>query len=117
MQKRILLAAVVLALVTGLAWAGGHKAQGAKKDPAAVAAKYQEKLGLTDSQTEQVRAVLEDIHQRYAALKARAAEGADIREEKKQLIADRDARLKAIFTAEQFARYQQLMAEYRKKKK
>lgn len=116
MRNRTLVLAVLLVFAVGLAWAGGDKA-GQKKDPAAVAAKYQAKLGLTDAQTAQVRAVLEDTHQRYAALKTQGLDEARLREEKQKLMAEQDTRLKAIFTPEQFNQYQAMKAGHKQKGK
>jgi capsule polysaccharide export protein KpsE/RkpR len=112
MHKRTLLLAVVFLLATSLAWAGGGKG---KMDPAAAAAKLQAKLGLTDAQTTQVQALYEQTHQQWTALKARADGGEDISAEKKQLHQEKMSKLKSILTAEQFARYEELRAEHKKK--
>lgn len=111
MRKRMYVLAVITLLAVGVAWAHGEKAQAGKMDPAAHAAKLKAELGLSDAQTEQVKAALEDIHQRMAEVKAKAGEPGTM-EAKKKLKAERDARLKAILTPEQFARYQEMMAQH-----
>ena len=114
MRNRIFALVVVTVLALGVAWAGGEKG---RMDPASKAAKLQAQLGLTDTQTEQVRAVLEDSHKRVAELKASGQEPTAIRGAKKKLKEEREAGLKGIFTAEQFTRYQQIMAEHARKKR
>lgn len=115
MHKRILYLAVVLLLATSLAWAGGEKAH--KKDPAAAAAKLQEKLGLTDAQTDQVRALFAQGHEQMMALKARGGDAESMKAERKRLHEERSTKLKAILTPEQWTRYQELKASYGKRKK
>ena len=112
MKKRFFVLAFALVFALGLAWAGGDK-HGQKMDVASHVAKLKADLNLTDQQTEKVRAVLEDIHQRKMAAKEKAGgpESAEFREQVKKLMAERDARLKEILTAEQFARYQELQAK------
>lgn len=121
MRKRMFVLVVVTLLSVGLAWAGGEKGKAAgKMDAAEHAAKLQAKLGLSDAQTGQVRAVFEDIAQRIAALRAQVQAGELSREAKheakKQLKEERTARLKAILTPEQFAGYQQMLAEHARKR-
>jgi hypothetical protein len=96
-------------LAVSLAWAGGEKA---KMDPAAKAAKLQAKLDLTDTQTEQVRALIEDVHSRWAEAKAGGQSEAAKAEAKKELKAEFYSRLKSILTEEQVARYDKMEAEY-----
>lgn len=117
MRKPVLVVAVMLVLAVGLAWAGGEKAQSGKMDPAAHAAKLQEKLALTDAQTQQVRSVLEEFAPRFEALYAKKAEGTDISAEKKALKEEQAAKFKTIFTAEQWTRYQEMQAAHHKEKK
>ena len=114
MKKRLFVLAFALVFAVGLAWAGGDK-HGQRMDVASHVAKLKADLNLTDQQTEKVRAVLEDIHQRKMAAKEKAGpESAEFREQVKKLMAERDARLKEILTAEQFARYQELQAKHAK---
>ena len=108
MHKRILILTVVVLVVAVLAWAGGNHA-GKMMSPAEHAAKLQKELGLTDAQTQQVRAVLEESQPQMDALKERAAKGENVTAEKKKLKEERNAKLKAIFTAEQWTKYEQLM--------
>lgn len=111
MRKRMYVLAVITLLAVGVAWAHGEKAQAGKMDPATQAAKLKAELGLSDAQTEQVKAVFEEFQPRLAELKAKAGEPGAV-EAKKKLKAERDARLKAILTPEQFARYQEMMAQH-----
>jgi len=117
MRKPIFLVAVVLVLAVGLAWAGSDKAQSGKMTPAEKAAKLQAKLGLSDAQTEQVKSVMKEFAPRWDALKAKHEGGADISAERKTLREEQQVRLKAIFTAEQWARYQEMQTEHHKQKK
>ncbi len=114
MKKRFFVLAFALAFVVGLAWAGGEHGQ--KMDVAGHVAKLKAELNLTDQQTEKVRAVLEDIHNRKmdAKKKAGGQESAEFREQAKKLMAERDARLKEILTPEQYTRYQDLQAKHAK---
>ncbi len=114
MKKRFFVLAFALAFVLGLAWAGNEHGQ--KMDVASHVAKLKAELKLTDQQTEKVRAVLEDIHQRKMAAKQKAGgqESAEFREQVKKLMTERDTRLKEILTPEQFARYQELQAKHAK---
>ncbi len=116
MKKRIFVLAFVLAFAVGLAWAGGGHDQ--KMDVAGHVAKLKAELKLTDQQTEKVRVVLEDIHQRKMAAKQKASgqDSAEFREQVKKLMAERDTRLKEILTADQFARYQELQAKHAKER-
>lgn len=112
MRNRALTLMVVALLAVGLAWAGGDK----NHDPAAVAAKLQQKLDLSDTQTQQVQALIEQMHGRWAEIKAGAKDDEAKAEAKQALKADYLAQLKTILTEEQFARYQQMKAEYSRKK-
>ncbi|MFQ5926522.1 MAG: hypothetical protein ACE5MH_03715 [Terriglobia bacterium] len=120
MRNRMFVLLVAAVLAVGLAWAGGEKGKAGKMDAAAHAAKLQAKLSLSDAQTEQVRAVLVDIQQQMTELRAQVQAGELTREAKheakKKLKEERNARLKAIFTSEQFARYQELLAEHARKR-
>ena len=116
MKKRFFVLAFALAFVVGLAWAGdGH---GQKMDVASHVAKLKAELNLTDQQTEKVRAVLEDTHNRKMEAKKKAGgqESAEFQEQVKKLMAERDARLKEILTPEQFTRYQDLQAKHAKER-
>jgi len=118
MHKRILFLAMALVVVVGLAWAGGgQKGQMKRMTAAEHAAKLQEKLTLTDAQTQQVRALFEEFQPRLEALHARADKGEDVTAEKKKGKEERTAKLKTIFTAEQWTRYEAMMAEHAKEKK
>ncbi len=112
MRTRILVLATVAVLALGLAWAGGEGQAGKMASPAEHAAKLKAKLGLSDAQAEQVRALFEDIDRRIAELKASGPDAAAIQEGKKKLKEERIARLKSILTAEQYARYEQMQAEH-----
>ncbi len=114
MKKRFFVLAFAIAFALGLAWAGNEHGQ--KMDVASHVAKLKAELKLTDQQTEKVRAVLEDIHQRKMAAKQKAGgqESAEFREQVKKLMTERDTRLKEILTPEQFARYQELQAKHAK---
>ncbi len=114
MKNRFFVLAFALAFVVGLAWAGGEHGQ--KMDVASHVAKLKADLNLTDQQTEKVRAVLEDIHNRKMEAKKKAGgqESAEFREQVKKLMAERDARLKEILTPEQYTRYQELQAKHAK---
>ncbi len=116
MKKRLFVMAFALVFAVGLAWAGGNHDQ--KMDIASHVAKLKAELKLTDQQTEKVRAVLEDIHKQKMAAKQKdgGQESAEFREQVKKLMAERDARLKEILTAEQFARYQELQAKRAKER-
>lgn len=67
------------------------------------------------------RAVLEDILQRQVALKEKAssqnspAVRAELREEHRKLLQEQATRLKQILTPEQFAKYQQLRTQPRRR--
>ncbi|MBI4467673.1 MAG: hypothetical protein HY656_09665 [Acidobacteria bacterium] len=116
MRKTAFLAACLLVLAVGFALAGDKAGKGNEMTAAVKAAKLQEKLGLTDAQRAQVQTVFEEFHPRFEAVYARAQRGADVSAEKKKLQEERDARLKAIFTAEQWAKYEEMRAESHKKK-
>ncbi|MFQ5777799.1 MAG: hypothetical protein ACE5IP_07305 [Terriglobia bacterium] len=113
MRNRMFALVVVALLAVSVAWAGGEKG---KKDSASQAAKLQAKLGLSDAQTAQVRALIEETHSRWAELKASGQDKAAMSEAKKKLKEEHNTRLKAILTEEQFARYQEMRAEYDRKK-
>ncbi len=114
MRNRMVAVLVVAFLAVGLAWAGGGEK--GKHDPDAIAAKYQAKLGLTEAQTAQVRTLVSEMHSRWADLKASGQDEAARKEAKKQLKQEYRSRLQSILTEDQFARYEQWMAEYKSKK-
>lgn len=114
MRNRMLAVLVVTLLAVGMAWAGGGEK--GKHDPATVAAKYQEKLGLTDNQTAQVQALIQDMNARWAELKASQQDESARHEAKKQLKQEYRSRLQSILTADQFARYEQWRAASKSKK-
>lgn len=113
MRKSVVLVAVMLVLALAVAWAGDH---GKKMTSAEKAAKLQTKLELSDAQTEQVKAVIDEFAPRWDALKAKHEGGADVSAEKTKLNEEQQARFKSIFNAEQWAKYQQMQAEYKKTK-
>ena len=115
MRKSVVLVAVMLVLALGVAWAGEQGK--AKMTSTEKAAKLQAKLGLSDAQTEQVKSVLDEFAPRWDALMAKHESGADVSAEKAKLHEEQQARFKAIFTAEQWAQYQQMQAEHKKAKK
>ncbi|MBI2957055.1 MAG: hypothetical protein HYY26_07075 [Acidobacteria bacterium] len=113
MRRQMLVLALAVMVVSTLAWAhGGEKAKSGKMDPAAKAAMLKESLGLTDAQTEQVRAVFEETHKRYTELKAQGLTGEALMAEKKKLKAEQDAKLKSILNAEQWAKYEELRSQH-----
>ena len=114
MRKSVVLVAVMLVLALAVAWAGEQAK--AKMTSAEKAAKLQTKLGLNDAQTEQVKAVIDEFAPRWDALKAKHEEGVDISADKAKLTEEQQARFKSIFTAEQWAKYQEMQAEYKKAK-
>lgn len=114
MRKPMFALVVISILAISVAWAGGEKGE---KDPAAKAAKLQAKLGLTDAQTEQVRALIERTNNRWAEIKASGQDEPAMKEAKKKLKEGYTSRLRAILTAEQFARYEQMIAEYERNKR
>jgi hypothetical protein len=114
MRKSVALVAVMLVLALGVAWAGHDKA---KMTSAEKAAKLQTRLGLTDAQTEQVKAVLDEFAPRWDELMAKHKAGTDVSAEKKALREEQAARFKAIFTAEQWAQYEQMHSDSKPVKK
>ncbi len=114
MRKPMFVLGVILLLAISVAWAGGEKGE---KGAAAHAAKLQAKLSLTDAQTVQVRTLMEESHSRWAELKASGYDEAAKKAAKKKLNEEYTARLRAILTQEQFARYEQMRAEYDSKKR
>lgn len=91
--------------------AGGMGGGQAASNPGTM---LKEKLGLTDAQAERLRAVIQEFRERAQSLRAKA-QGQEpdpaLREEYEKLRQERDTRLKAILTAEQFAQFQQMMGE------
>jgi len=108
MRNRILILGVVLLLAATVAIAGGEQSKGAKMDPAAKAAQLQKDLGLTDAQTQQVQTVLEDTHKRIETLKTQNLAEDAMKAEKTKIKAEQDAKLKGIFTSEQWTKYEEL---------
>lgn len=108
MRNRILILGVVLLLAATVAIAGGEQSKGAKMDPAAKAAQLQKDLGLTDAQTQQVKAVLEDTNKRIETLKTQGLAEPEMKAEKTKIKAEQDAKLKGIFTSEQWAKFEEL---------
>ncbi len=115
MKNRILALGVVVLLAATLAYAGGDQAKGTKMDPAAKAAWFQKEFGLTDAQTAQVKTLVEQTHARYEELKAQNLSEADMKAEKTKMMADHDAKLKSILTADQWAKFEAYRAEHYKK--
>jgi len=114
MRKPVVLVAVMLVLALGVAWAGDH---GKKMTSTEKAAKLQAKLELSDAQTEQVKAVIDEFAPRWDALKAKHEAGTDVSAEKKTLRDEQAARFQSIFTAEQWAQYQEMYSHDKKTKK
>ncbi|MGH9803584.1 MAG: hypothetical protein ACRD4D_00295 [Candidatus Acidiferrales bacterium] len=115
MRKSVVLVAVMLVLALGVAWAGEQGK--AKMTSAEKAAKLQSKLGLNDAQTTQVKTVLDEFAPRWDALMAKKEAGTDISAEKKALREEQETRLKSIFSAEQWAQYQEMHSQDKKTKK
>ena len=109
MRKPVVMLTVIMILALSVAWAGGVKGE---KDAATEAAKMKDKLGLTDAQTQQLQALIEQTHSRWTELKANQQDEAVLAEAKKKLKSEYMYRLKSILTADQFARYQKLAAEH-----
>jgi hypothetical protein len=95
-------------LAATVALAGGEQSKGAKMDPAAKAVQLQKDLGLTDAQTQQVQTVLEDTHKRIEALKTQNLAEDARKAEKTKIKAEQDAKLKGIFTSEQWTKFEEL---------
>jgi len=113
MRKSVVLVAVMLVLALGVAWAGDHSK---KMTSAEKAAKLQAKLELSDAQTEQVKAVIDEFAPRWDAIKAKHQEGVDVSADKAKLYDEQNARYKSIFSAEQWTKYEQMRAEAKKAK-
>ncbi len=113
MRKPMFVLGVILLLAISVAWAGGEKDE---KGAAAHAAKLQAKLSLTDAQTVQVRTLMEESHSRWAELKESGYDEAGMKTAKKKLKEEYASRLRTILTQEQFARYEQMRAEYKRNK-
>lgn len=119
MRKSVVLVAVMLVLALGVAWAGekaGEKAK-TKMTSAEKTAKLQTKLGLSDTQTQQVKSVIDEFAPRWDALMAKHEAGTDVSAEKKTLRDEQAARFQSIFTAEQWAQYQEMHSHDKKTKK
>ncbi len=114
MRKQMFVLGVILLLAISVAWAGGKKGG---RSAAAHTAELQAKLSLTETQTAQVLTLMEDIHSRGAKLKASGYDEAAKKDAKKKLNEEYTARLRAILTQEQFARYEQMRAQYKRNKK
>ncbi len=115
MRNRILMVGVAVLLAATLAYAGGDQAKGGKMDPAAKAAWMQKEFGLSDAQTQQVKALIEQTHARYEQLEAQGLSEDAMKAEKTKLKADHDTKLKSILTAEQWAKVEAYRAEQYKK--
>ncbi len=115
MKKRFYVLAALLVFTTGMVWAANHHGHMQKMDPASHAAKLKAELNLTDQQTDQLRAVFQDMQQKMEAAKSKGqGSAASWKEQHEKLMADEDARLKTILTPEQYTRYQQLKAQHMK---
>lgn len=137
MRRKLTGILVVLCLGVLVSFAGEQASK--KMDAAAHAAKLKAELGLTPEQTAQVEQILADTMKRIepvrASIKAtreelkalRSANPADpqaiqakeseletLRAQKRGLKAERDSALKNVFTPEQFAKYQELLAAHKK---
>lgn len=77
-----------------------------------------EKLGVTEKQAEEVQKVMHDFHKGILALReGSSSQGlTQARREKfQQLVEERDRRLKAILTTEEFNRLKELLAQRRQR--
>lgn len=113
MGKSLCACAVVVACVVGLAWADQGEHEAGEKSRDGRPAMLKEKLGLTDVKAKQVLSITEDFRKRVTALREKVGgEIASVKraEEVKRLREDRDTRLKAVLTAKQYGRLQELMA-------
>jgi capsule polysaccharide export protein KpsE/RkpR len=108
MRNRILALGVVTLLAVAVVYAGGDHAKGSKMDPAAKAAWMQKELGLTDAQTAQVKALIENTNKRIADLKAQGLEEDAFKAEKSKIKAEHNAQLKTILTADQWVKYEEM---------
>ena len=115
MRNRILILGVIVLLAATVAIAGGEQSKGGKMDPAAKAAWMQKEFGLSDAQTQQVKALIEQTHARYEQLEGKGLSEEAMKAEKTKLKADHDAKLKSILTAEQWAKLEAYRAEQYKK--
>lgn len=115
MRKSMALVAMMLVLALGVAWAGEQGKM--KMTSEEKAAKLQARLGLSEAQTAQVKDVMDEFAPRWDALMAKRNSGADVSAEKQKLREEQEARFKAIFTAEQWSKYEQMHAGYKKEKK
>ena len=116
MRNRIFILGVVMLLAAAVAIAGGEQSKGGKMDPAAKAAMYKEKFGLTDEQTQKVQAVFEESQKRHGELKAGGLQGDALAAEKKKLKTEEDAKLKEILSAEQWTKLEAWRSEQQKPK-
>jgi Spy/CpxP family protein refolding chaperone len=88
--------------------------RGPMEDPARRTMRLQKQLGLSDEQTAQVKTVLADSGAKMETL--RANQDLDPRDRRTQMMAlrkDEETRLEAIFTPDQKAKYEEMMAQER----
>ncbi len=114
MRRILLLSTLVLGLVVAPAWAGQDKPQGGRREGAGQGPNLKERLGLTDEQAEKVMPIMQDFREKRQALREKSGgqPTEEMREEFRKLREDRDAKLKEILTADQFARFQEMMSQY-----
>lgn len=82
--------------------------------------KMAQKLNLSESQKEQLKPIFAERRQKMQELRASNATKDEKRDQFKQVMADSDAKVKGVLTADQFTQYQQLreqMREHRKERR
>lgn len=94
------------------------QARQGRMDPATFATRVKERIGLSDQQTDQVRETMQDFQNRMQQLSQQrqaANQGSrqSMRDERDKLVEERNARLKAILTPDQWTQFQQMMAQMR----
>lgn len=111
---------------TGLRQPGLEQSQSGQRppqrmDPARFATRIKERIGLSDQQTSQVRSVMEDFQNRMEQLNqqnggAAHARSQSMRDQRRNLVEERDAKIKSILTPDQWTQFQQMMAEMRQRR-
>lgn len=116
MRRTLLLSTLALGLVVAPAWAGQDKPQGGRREGASQGPDLKERLGLTDEQAAKVMPLMQEFREKMQALREKSGGQPptdEMREQFQKLREDRDAKLKEILTAEQFAKFQEMAAQFR----
>ncbi len=134
MMRRATLLTVALLAAAVVAYAGEGTAKsggGEKMDKAAHMAKMKAELNLTDQQAQQAEKAMEELHPLHERVMAAhndlveakkanagkdviAQKGAALAAAKKELNSAREDRFRAILTAEQFAKWKEMVAAHEK---